>query len=86
MEIFQSTATVKEQFPAIHGKGSPPTKLSGMQWFTPFPSIKCQISPHRRKQFMGKLDSQMLLKQCRCVKDHNGFRNFTQNGEHLWAT
>ncbi len=35
---------------------------------------------------MGKLDSQMLLKQCRCVKDHNGFRNFTQNGEHLWAT
>jgi hypothetical protein len=30
MEIFQSAATVKEQFPAIHGKGSLPTKLPGV--------------------------------------------------------
>jgi hypothetical protein len=31
MDIFSSTAT--EQFPAIHGKGSLPTKFPCMQWF-----------------------------------------------------
>jgi hypothetical protein len=27
-------------------------------------SIKCQFSPHSWEKFIGKLDSQMLLKQC----------------------
>jgi hypothetical protein len=64
MEIIHLTATVKKQLPPIHEKGLLPITFPCLQYFTPFPSIKCAISPHGWEKFIDKLDSQMPLEHC----------------------
>jgi hypothetical protein len=54
MDIFHSTATLKEQLPAIQRKCPLTTIFPNMQCFTPFLSTKCQILPHRRKKLIDK--------------------------------